>query len=468
MRRSLAWLLSAALVLAPVAASAQSSPNWAYSFVPSPGAWNTEWASKADFPVQLATGITGTLPIANGGTGVTNPAVTIGSTTISLGATATTLAGLLLTNPTASSLVIPNTSAGISQTFTGSGAPALMWFNQTSNAASATEPEIGGQFTINSNVGAANFSTAYKIGGTASAICGPSSASCYGMNVITQGYAGTYLLTGVESDLNNIGANATSLGAGTAAYGFVGVAAGNFESTAGLWLTSAGGGSGWNLGVAVTNAADASYFENSSATYGVQLAGTHTSGIDMRELTGGGFLMTLPNNQEIADADSGGTLRNLIFTDNTNEVHVGDPGLAGVQIYGTHTSDVGAAGTVGEPATGFNTTPVPMTTNTPVNIASVPLSAGNWNCSASIQFATGALNLTSYTAGLSPTTGTLPSFQNGSVFANLGSASGSTAVAAPVVPETLASPTTIFLVAEATFASSTVSGTGSIRCTRIR
>jgi hypothetical protein len=42
--------LIGALLLFSGAASAQSSPGWSYGFVPTPGQWNAEFASKADYP----------------------------------------------------------------------------------------------------------------------------------------------------------------------------------------------------------------------------------------------------------------------------------------------------------------------------------------------------------------------------------------------------------------------------------
>jgi hypothetical protein len=45
-----ALLLASAIALAPVAAWAQSTPNWVYGYVPLASEWNAWWASKADYP----------------------------------------------------------------------------------------------------------------------------------------------------------------------------------------------------------------------------------------------------------------------------------------------------------------------------------------------------------------------------------------------------------------------------------
>jgi hypothetical protein len=171
---------------------------------------------------------------------------------------------------TAASIAVPGTTIGqnVPQIFTGSGLTAGIWLNQTGVCSSATVPEIGGQFTMTSNTGLANAGTAYKIALTASVIGGPNSASVYSFNTITQGYAGPggYLVSGIEADINNIGAAATALGSSTAAYGFVSVAAGNFASTAAYWATHGGIGS-WTYGFAVTgNCSGAAFIDTTTAS----------------------------------------------------------------------------------------------------------------------------------------------------------------------------------------------------------
>jgi hypothetical protein len=69
-----ALLLVLAIALAPVAAWAQSTPNWVYGYVPPASEWNAWWAKKADFPLStLATGgVNGTSigsPLYNWGAG---------------------------------------------------------------------------------------------------------------------------------------------------------------------------------------------------------------------------------------------------------------------------------------------------------------------------------------------------------------------------------------------------------------
>lgn len=70
MQRARFLLLAALLALLPFGARAQSGPNWALHFVPSPAQWQAEWQSKQDYnpTLTLYTGLTGTGPlqISNG------------------------------------------------------------------------------------------------------------------------------------------------------------------------------------------------------------------------------------------------------------------------------------------------------------------------------------------------------------------------------------------------------------------
>ncbi len=236
------------------------------------------------------TGVTG-LTGATGPIGATGPMPTLGTNVATFLATPTaanllaavvgvigtgalvfantpTLVTPILGDATASSISMSG-GAGISHTFTGSGTAANIWVNQSSAAASATVPEIGAQFTMTSNLGLANSTTAYKIGFTASVLGGANSASIYGGNMITQGFAGAggYLVTGLESDINNIGADAPTVGGSTAAYGFVSVGAGTAKSTAAYWAFSPGtGGAGWHNGFAASGTiADAAFLDASTA-----------------------------------------------------------------------------------------------------------------------------------------------------------------------------------------------------------
>jgi hypothetical protein len=109
---------------------------------------------------------------------------------------------------------------------------------------------------------------------------------------------------------------------------------------------------------------------------------------------------------------------------------------------------------------------VPLTTNTPVTIASISLLAGNWDIYGNVAFsAAGTTTSTKFTAAISQTNNTLPT---GNV--NEGVASLPVAFTAGLTPElptgsihlNLTAPASIYLVGSATFAVSTMSAYGII------
>lgn len=251
-----------------------STPNWNTGYVPPASEWNTWWGNKADY--GLATGF---------------------STTIN--------------------------GAPVTAEFIGSGLTTAMWGSCIMTATLPTAPEITAQFSISSNVGIAAHTTAYKIGLGFSAIGGPTSADIYGCNSNMQGYGGSYLITGYECDVNNIGVAAHTVGADTAVYGVVSVAAGTVDSTAAYWAISTSGG-GWYYGFAASAAVEAAYFDGATCPIGIAVHGSHTTGIDMLAGFPITIAMALPNNSPIQQNDSSGTLRNLVTVDSGNLLQFGD------------------------------------------------------------------------------------------------------------------------------------------------
>lgn len=179
-----------------------------------------------------------------------------------------------------------------SDTFTGAGADMPMMFNQTGEA-SVEGPVVGGQFTLESTGGSADAGNNYRVALTSSVVGNEDSGNIYAWNGIVQGYAGTggYKITGAEVDLNQLGANANTLGASTAAIGFEAVAAGNFESTAAFWATKQGSGL-WTYGYATSGPAGtgasiktADFYSGSNSANILQAVGSHTQGIDFSGAT---------------------------------------------------------------------------------------------------------------------------------------------------------------------------------------
>jgi hypothetical protein len=137
---------------------------------------------------------------------------------------------------------------------------------------------------------------------------------------------------------------------------------------------------------------------------------------------------------------------------------------------GTATNDNAAAGEVGELLTATQGVAQALTNNTPLTITSVSLTAGDWEVSGTIGFAYAGGTLTTVVTSISLTTNTLDatlgrlnSFNFGPGFAVTGGFTMNT----PVTRVSVASTTSVFLVAQSGF-TSTATATGIIRARRAR
>jgi hypothetical protein len=92
--------------------------------------------------LPLTTGVTGTLPVANGGTGVTTSTGS-GSNVLSTSPTLTTPISASLTSPAASNLTLGTGSFGTALTFTSATGAATFVADVTSNALNAARATIG-------------------------------------------------------------------------------------------------------------------------------------------------------------------------------------------------------------------------------------------------------------------------------------------------------------------------------------
>jgi hypothetical protein len=113
---------------------------------------------------------------------------------------------------------------------------------------------------------------------------------------------------------------------------------------------------------------------------------------------------------------------------------------------------------------------VSLTNNTAANCASISLTAGDWDVSGSISFAAGASTvITALEAGVNTTSSTFPATL-GNFNANVQSYTTGTTnvISTPVVRESLASTTTVYLVGLSSFTTSTMSCSGFIRARRVR
>ncbi len=150
-------------------------------------------------------------------------------------------------------------------------------------------------------------------------------------------------------------------------------------------------------------------------------------------------------------------------------------GNGGIPVQGTNTNDNAAAGNVGEYTESALTSaaPVSLTNDTAANIVSISLTAGDWDITGAAGFTGGATTTVNYMRGsISASSGVLGGENARSVFTPNGATIFATtsAVTFPLVTlrASLASTTTYYLVSQAGFGVSTMSGFGVIRARRVR
>lgn len=138
-------------------------------------------------------------------------------------------------------------------------------------------------------------------------------------------------------------------------------------------------------------------------------------------------------------------------------------------IVGTTTNNNANAGSVGEYVTATGTG-VSLTSSTPANITSISLTAGDWDVSGFVvHLAAASTIINGAFTGISTTSATLPSQPNYGGMNGLSlTANSQMAVNAPVQRLSLSATTTVYLVSNAQFTTSTLTATGTIRARRVR
>lgn len=138
-------------------------------------------------------------------------------------------------------------------------------------------------------------------------------------------------------------------------------------------------------------------------------------------------------------------------------------------LVGTTLGDSVVAGSVGEYASATGSA-VALTTATPANCTSLPLTAGDWDVYGSIIFnGAGTTSTSVYMTGISTTSATLPSGPDlGEFFVGSSGTNTAVSVAVPQMRENFSSSTTVFLVAQATFTTSTETATCKLQARRRR
>lgn len=145
------------------------------------------------------------------------------------------------------------------------------------------------------------------------------------------------------------------------------------------------------------------------------------------------------------------------------------------QILGTATNDSAGAGDIGEyiAASVALGAPIALTTNVAANIASISLTAGDWSLSGLIGFTGGATTTVSVLSGSLSTTSATPNTTSG-MRATAPSSGGTpfnlsaVELAIPPTQISLGGTTTVYLVALATFGTSTCAGYGMLSGRRAR
>jgi hypothetical protein len=146
---------------------------------------------------------------------------------------------------------------------------------------------------------------------------------------------------------------------------------------------------------------------------------------------------------------------------------------------GTVTNDNAGAGHVGEivTATVAVGSAVSLTTATGTNVASISLTAGDWDLSGQVDFVLAGVTATLFQSGISLTTATLPSQAGGSglgtdalvgvpLLTTVLSATYGQSIAP--VRLSLAASATVYLVAQSAFSAGTNTAYGTIRARRMR
>jgi hypothetical protein len=140
-------------------------------------------------------------------------------------------------------------------------------------------------------------------------------------------------------------------------------------------------------------------------------------------------------------------------------------------IVGTITNDNANVGSVGEFPSPTNLANISLSNGGAANVSSVSLTAGDWDVQCDALFTPAATTtVTSYGTGVSTTSatygaaGTYTALMGASWTGSL----GTPAIATPVVRVSLASTTTVYCVASATFGTSTMTASGYLRARRSR
>lgn len=140
-----------------------------------------------------------------------------------------------------------------------------------------------------------------------------------------------------------------------------------------------------------------------------------------------------------------------------------------VGIKGTTTNDNAQTGSIGEVPMATNLSGVSITSGAATNLASVPLSAGDWEVSCQVYFIPAAgTALTGIIAGVNTVSATLPAFVQTQALTLAFTTGVGQVITAPRQHLSLSAASTAYCVGTAAFSTGTVTGNGYIYARRMR
>lgn len=234
------------------------------------------------------------------------------------------------------------------------------------------------------------------------------------------------------------------------------------------------------LGAASSNAyctfAEAGIADGSTVTYVIEEGNDFEIGTGV--YTSSGTTLTRATVYLSKISGSSGTTKMTLAGAATVRVDLVNEGILDLfrSFTGTATNDSAAAGKVGEYVTAAlaSASAVSLTTNVAANVTSISLTAGDWEVYAQIDFLPAATTtVTALLAGITDTTAVIPASaadSRGLVIHRCASFTPVSPIAYPVntCRISINSTTSIFLNAQATFATSTMKAFGYISARRMR
>lgn len=380
-------------------------------------------------------------------------------------------------------LVKSSTATGSTNTGITFGEPTGYWPIATTGTMIGTQTSLGGGPSYSASLGVDLSAVAFSTGsfkGPGFLVSGNGQIQSGGIGV----GSGALTLNGTSSGSGSLFANATgSLGLNvpTSQFGVMQVNGTTFaEWNATQFLLGSVGGASGTLVFNGSASGSSSVSVNSTGT--LSLDSNAGAGIFFNDGANGSMFIAASASGAIADqlsihpGLSGSNAVSLIAlgSDTNVAIALATKGTGGVIIQGTGTNDSATSGNIGEIITSTVASPGSgITTNTPSNVTSVSLTPGDWDvegqCNA-IPAATTTQSQLFCSIGTTSATGNLTAgfFFEGSGIGQTGAFQSQWSANTPIARFSFASTTSVFLVQQNTFGTSTETVWGTIRARRVR